>query len=144
MKRHIILLLFFGTLSCARISSGGFWIKFRQSEIVSKELDHGLYGGKTEIHWKGNKVFKMKQIIEFSKVNDWDLIDTTKVNVGFSNQILKYRFDASELQDKTILYLKSNLLTINEDKKLETQVNCFAILNARKDELIVYHYWGDF
>lgn len=145
MKRHIVLLLLFiFTLSCSRISPGGFWTKFRQSEIFLKELDHGPYGGKTEIHWKSNKTFDTNDIIEFAKANDWELVDTTKVNLDFSKQILKYRFDKSELHNKTIVYFKSNLLTINEDEKLETQVNCFAILNRQKNKLIVYYYWGDF
>lgn len=145
MKKHIfILLLFCGITSCSKISSGGFWREYRTSEIVSEKLDHGPYGGTTEIHWKGKKPFSINKIIQLGKENGWNLVDTTKTNLDFSNEILNYRFDKTEIDDKTILYLKSNLMTIQEDQDLETLINCFVILNSQRNELIIYHYWGDF
>jgi hypothetical protein len=131
-------------ISCSKISSGGFWKNFKNSEIVFEKLDHGPYGGTTEIHWQGKKKFNTNEIIEFAKTNDWELVNPTKADLDFPNKILKYRFNTSELQNKTIVYLKSNLMTIEEDKKLETQINCFAILDSKKNKLIIYHCWGDF
>lgn len=144
MNKLLLLLLFLTTFSCSRVSSGGFWTKFRPSEIVSKKFDQGPYGGTTTIRWKTNSVFSAQEILKFAKENGWESIEPKEVDLTFSTQILNDRFDFSETENKTILYLKTDFYTIHEDQHLETQINCFVLLDRDKKEMILYYRWGDF
>ncbi|MDI1256862.1 MAG: hypothetical protein PSV16_12270 [Flavobacterium sp.] len=145
MKKYFVILVFLVVIiSCEEISSDSFWTKFRYSDIISKKIDQGPYGGTTEIHWKVAKKFSTKDVSQYAKAHGWKLVNKTNADLNFSNQILERRFDKTGIENKTILYFKSNLLTVDEDENLETQINCFAIIDSLSNELIIYHCWGDF
>ena len=145
MKKYFIVLAILGAIiSCKKISSGSFWTKFRHLEIISKKIDQGPYGGITEIHWKGTTTFSSNEVVEYAKAYDWKLVNQSNTALDFPNQILESRFDKTAIKNKTILYFKSNLLTIDEDENLETQINGFAIIDSQSNELIIFNRWGDF
>ncbi|AWA29331.1 hypothetical protein HYN48_04085 [Flavobacterium magnum] len=129
-------------ISCSKISPGSFWTNFRNPEMISTEINNGPYGGTTEIHWKGKTEITRGEVVQFAEMNGWKFVRKPDSGLSFSNQILERRF--GKMENKSIQYFKSDLLTIDEDQGLETQINGFAIITSQNHQLIIYHHWGDF
>ena len=151
MYRYLIIIIVVFVISCNNITpSGDFWKGFRASEIYDVNLDHGPFGGTTEIKWKkrNNKNFTQGEIEQFAFKNGWKFIDQITISEepgsDFSHHIIENRFGVDYLRNKTILRFESKTLTIREDEELSTEKNCFAILNKKTDSLTVYYRWGDF
>jgi len=150
MKKISLLLLLIFAISCSKVALGKFWTKFRQSEIISEHLDHGPFGGTTEINWQRNiskeKEFKVNEIVKYGKENGWNINTVSSESLlhsdDFSSQIFKEKFGNARLKGSKIICFESNFLTINEDKNIDTQENCFVILYP--NEMILYHRWGDY
>lgn len=152
VKISSITFLFFLLLGCNKITpSGEFWKSYHQNEIYFEEFDHGPYGGTTKINWKkkNNFKFETKEIIRFVEENGWTFVDETDIeNVitsnDFSYSIINTRLNLDQFKNAKVMRFKTNFITVNEDKQIETQNNCFAILSEHRDSLTVYYQWGDF
>ena len=136
MKRHLVVFLSILIFtSCENAISGDFWKDFRSKEIKTENLDHGPYGGTSEIIWEldeRNGNFKKPEIVKFAEENNWKFVgeknnaEIKKTN-NLSFRILSDKFNLDDYKNARILIFKTDLLTIREDENSSTQENCFII-----------------
>ena len=146
--------------SCNKISPAVFWTKFHKDLITVNISDQGPWGGHRELKWKAEpkKTFTEVELIKFSKINNWELIDsitfsadimTSKSlsnlkNDDYSLSIIKDKIIPKlSLKDNKIFIFKTTWLAVEAGNARETFENGFAILNSDKTELKIYHLWGE-
>jgi hypothetical protein len=144
------IIAIFMLASCGRISPGGFWLGYRQTEIVEQKLDHGPWGGTTEIHWVrsgSEKPFSAKQIIGFAAENEWEYVVSIESaeESDYSNAIFLERFGSdSKTNSYQVLRFRSDKIAVDDNYPIHTSVNCFVLLNNDNSSMAVFFRWGDF
>jgi hypothetical protein len=146
--------------SCNKTTPAGFWTTFHKDLITINNSDQGPWGGHREINWKAEtkSPFTERELIAFSKNNDWKLIDSISFSVDsitsesfsklknddYSLHIIKDRI-LTDLnpKDNKIYIFKTTWLAVEPGNARETFENGFAILNSDRTELKIYHLWGE-
>ena len=165
MKKKInqlLTILFLAVLatSCNKTSPAGFWTTFHKDLIAVNKSDQGPWGGHRELKWKAEMkgTFTELELIEFSKNNDWELIDSIKISIDtmtsksfsdlknddYSLYIIKDKIIPElSLKDNKIFIFKTTWLAVEPGNTRETFENGFAILNSDNTELKIFHFWGE-
>lgn len=146
--------------SCNKTSPAGFWTTFHKDLIAVNKSDQGPWGGHRELKWKAEMkgTFTELELIEFSKNNDWELIDSITFSIDtmtsksfsdlknddYSLYIIKDKIIPElSLKDNKIFIFKTTWLAFEPGNTRETFENGFAILNSDNTELKIFHLWGE-
>lgn len=153
--------------SCDKVMPGGLWDKFEQALRIEKQSDQGPWGGTRSYYWKTNTkgYFNKKKVIDFTSLNDWELVDSIKYNEGqFKNwkndgkpsfiidvgpfgpatdeKVLREEFPRWTTSD--LLYkFKTGWIILYPGTDSSTEVNGFVTLSTDGREMTVYHLWGE-
>lgn len=159
-----------GLLSCSSTTPSGFWDDFKKEALTKNISDQGLHGGHRAIYWKSQKkgAFHSKEIVDFATRNGWQLTDSLEVksedletwnynqspifplsHTGFflspemSNPV--YKYFPRWINDTTLkVYMfKTGWITIEPGTNDTIDENGFVVLNNDRDEMSVYHLWGE-
>jgi hypothetical protein len=171
MKRNspLILLFFlaFTFFSCNKGTPASFWNKYYSHLLVEEINDQGPYGGHRAIYWKGDKenVFSATNVIAFANKNGWKLVDSSRFtgeqsnkwvygdkpifplsHTGFSDSIKNnstYQYFPRWFRGEVKLYkFKTGWVAIEPGSDNSNEENGFVLLSKDKNEMIIYHLWG--
>ena len=118
-----------------------------------------------EIEW--NSLFDIRRIIEFATENGWTFVDSTKYeeadlktwtyfdkqifplshegfNPTVTPQISTYEhFPRWTKSDVWVLHFKTGWVSIQPGTDESNDINGFVMVNKEKNEMTVYHLWGE-
>ena len=170
IKSFILLTLFSALVftSCKRATPTGFWKNYKTNYLVKNISDQGPYGGHRAVYWKSEKrlTFDTKNILDFAAKNGWTLTDSSEFA---QNQTIKWTYDSKKIfplsntgfndtikSNSTYNYFprwfdgqlklykfKTGWVTIEPGTDNSIEENGFVLLNQYKNEMAVYHLWGE-
>lgn len=136
--------------------------------LVENISEQGPYGGHTAMYWKSKTSysFDTNELIDFASRNGWSLMDsltfesiqTTKwiygtkeifplSHTGFNNtlkNISTYNHFPRWFDGPVKLYkFKTGWITIEPGTDNSIEENGFILFNQNKNEIAVYHLWGE-
>jgi hypothetical protein len=150
---HIVL-----ASSCNKTTPAGFWTNFHEDLIVTKDSDHGPWGGHREIYWRSEnkRTFTSREIIDFALENGWQLTDslsytnnslrplTNYLDTDYSYDILNEMvLEQIKSNDNYIFVFKTGWIAVEPGNARDTEKNGFVTINSNGTELKVYHLWGE-
>lgn len=147
----------------------GFWTNFEKNKQIQKYTDQGPWGGYSALFWKSEKngAFEAERIIEFATKNGWTFVNSTKYKAAdlttwsyFDMQIFPLShegFDPTMHQlistyenfprisesDVCILEFKTGWVSIQPGTDQSNEINGFDMITNDKQEMSVYHLWGE-
>jgi hypothetical protein len=164
----LILVLSFSFVSCNKALPAGFWKNYHPKSIVKKLSDQGPRGGHRAVYWKNERknFFSSTEIIDFAFKNGWTFMDSIEINAIQTGQWiydnkpvfpLSYSgFNDTALNTSTynhfprwfggnvkIYKFKTGWITIEPGTDNSNEVNGFVLLNENKNEMAIYHLWGE-
>jgi hypothetical protein len=169
--KYLLTLSFFlfHTFSCNKITPSGFWKNYQKEFIIKNISDQGPWGGHRAIYWKSNNnnTFNTKQIIDFAVKNGWKFVDSSYFR---SENIKKWTYNEKNIfplswegfipnfntqtsvfeyfprwtdTGLTVLRFKTGWISVTPGSDDSDEINGFATLSDNKQELTIYHLWGD-
>ncbi|MBE7178223.1 MAG: hypothetical protein INR69_17610 [Mucilaginibacter polytrichastri] len=137
----------------------GFWMNFHKDVIIKKYSDQGPWGGYRENHWRNESgKIHTKEVIEFAKLNGWDLVDSVSVMTDtlemerihrlkidtYSNTILRQEILPTIKSARYLVFIfRTGWLAVEPGNANETFQNGFAVLSSDRSEFAIYHRWGE-
>ena len=164
----LIFLLTLTFLSCNKATPAGFWKNYNSHFLVKNISDQGPYGGHRAMYWKANEenTFSSSNVIDFATKNGWALVDSLEFsqdqtnkwtysnnpifplsNTGFTDMITStstYQYFPRWFGGQVKVYkFKTGWVTIEPGTDNSMEENGFVIMNKDKNEIAVYHLWGE-
>lgn len=154
---------------CSHIAPAGFWKQYKKKIIIKEISVQGPNGGNRVIFWQTQEIkcLNPNEIIEFAMNNGWELVDSIEVQENilktwyFNNKPIfplshegfilhpdinesKYQDFPRIIKDNLMVYrFKTGSLIIESGTDETNDVNGFIILNYSKNEMALYHLWGE-
>jgi len=155
-------------ISCNKATPTGFWKNYKKDLLIKNISDQGPYGGHRAVYWKSDKsyTFDTKNILDFATNNGWTLNDSLEFDndqtmkwtynnkkifplshTGFTEtieNISTYEYFPRWFGGQIKIYkFKTGWVTIDPGTDSSIEENGFVLLNQDKNELAVYHLWGE-
>ena len=161
--------IIFLTQSCSSLTPSGFWKSFDRKNLIKEISDQGPYGGHRALYWQTStpNYFNLTEIISFANKNSWTLVDSSKFtgqeiekwkfynkylfplsSNGFvpTDTIYNSWFDDFPLQikgDITVYKFETGWTKVNPGTGETTNAFGYVLLNKEKNQMTVYHLWGE-
>ncbi len=168
-KIFMASLLICSLFSCDNTPYLSFWSEYKKESLIIKNNNQDTRGGNMFFHWKAinNIVFNSKEIVEFAKNNNWELVDSVEVSIDkvknwkYKNKAIfplsntglninkiennsTYEYFPRQIEtDLTIYMFKTNWLLFESGTDNATDINGYVLLNKTHDQMSVYHFWGE-
>jgi hypothetical protein len=168
LKTLFYILIVVCFTNCNLSSPVGFWKKFEYQNRVEFINHNGWFGGIHVLHWIGiNGKYNKNEIIKLAKDNGWVLKkeqtfsskQTHKwvyndkaifpVSWGKFNPEIETPFSSFEnfprwIEGKiTVLSFETDLVSIDPSTQENHLINGFVILSEERNEMTLYHEWGE-
>ncbi|WP_289056089.1 hypothetical protein [Carboxylicivirga marina] len=168
LKSTLIIFTLF-LFSCSKTVPASFWTNFDRNLQRENISDQGPWGGHRTLFWRceANETFNTKRIVEFATSNGWTFVNSSfyksddikswtyldkKIfplsHEGFNatasslNGSYKY-FPRWTNSDVWVLRFKTGWVSIKPGTEKSNEINGFVMLNKDKNEMTVYHLWGE-
>lgn len=153
---------------CAKQSPGGFWQNFEKDSLQENLSDQGPRGGHRALHWHNAQphTFSTGKVLDFAKRNEWELLDSTKLN---SNEMAPWQYNSKLIfplseegfsknggnngmfaafprwitTDVTIYTFATGWLSFAAGTNAPVSRNGFVLINKEQTDISVYHIWGE-
>ena len=168
MKKLLLLIIILCFSNCNLTSPVGFWKKFEYQNRIEYINQTGFFGGIHVLHWIGNsKRYNKSRILKIASENGW----VFKKEETFSSEITKkwkymgksifplswkgfepeMKLNNSSFEnfprwisgEITVLSFETELVSINLETQENILINGFILLNKERNEMTLYHEWGE-
>jgi hypothetical protein len=164
----ITLLLTVVFLSCHKGTPAGFWSNFSSHLLLKNITDQGPYGGHRAMYWKADRKnsFRSGNVIDFATKNGWTLVDSIEFTQAQTSKWIYMKtpifpltskgFSDTALNDAMladfprwfdgqikVYRFKTGWVAIEPGTDNSTEENGFVVINKDRNQLAVYHLWGE-
>ena len=148
-----LLCIIFLSNSCNFITPSSFWLEYKTNKIVSKYSDFGNgHLGIIDITWKIDQGKEIDDFLNFAKKNNWELMDSIKVNVDTMSFETRKTFgierilysETFKFETNLIYCFKTNMIFYDYciyPKKTISENGFLAVSNDKKN-IALYFKWG--
>jgi len=149
-------------------SPEGFWKDYEADYQTEHSSDQGPWGGRRIVHWKNKEgKFDKTKVVEFATKHGWKLQSETIFKASLTDRWTEdnrpiFPLDWSGFTpesdfgyagfkdyprwisgDITVLSFSTNYISINLETQDEILTNGFVILNNERNQMTMYHMWGE-
>lgn len=168
MRIKLFVFLILCNAACNKITPAGFWNNYQLKYLVENLSDQTFNRGTRAMYWnfENNKIVSKNDIIDFTKENGWELIDSFRVKVkelkawnynhksifplsytGFNAKPINdsmYEYFPRWINNDLIVYrFKTGWLVFDPGTNKSEDINGFVVLSSNRKEMSVYHLWGE-
>jgi hypothetical protein len=155
--------------SCSKVVPAAFWTKYQKNFLLKNISNQGPRGGYRVMYWKtkDENTFEKKDLIDFATKNGWTFVESSffpvhrvKTWTLFEKNIFPLssqgfdphlNFVTSEFKNFPrwtqtglhVLSFKTGWVSIEPGSDDSNEINGFVIISEKRQELSVYHLWGE-